>query len=65
MKHYVARDKSKKLFLYRKSKPYLDDNVMYGQWITSDDFIQIDRTLFSELKWTDEPILVEIKVVKK
>lgn len=64
MKYYVARDKNKKLFLYRKSKPYLDNNVMYGSWNTFDDFMQIDRTLFPELKWTDEPILVELKVVK-
>ena len=64
MKYYVARDKNKKLYLYPKTKP-IPNHSLYGIWGGDQGILPLDKTLFPELKWTDEPILVELEVVRK
>lgn len=58
---WVARDKNGELHLFAKSLPYRYDNCY---WEDEMDFetnkVRINKSLFSELTWDDEPIKVEL-----
>ncbi len=60
---WVARDKNNSLWLY-KEKPYR--NEIYECWQSEDPYVYvgpIDKTLFPNLKWEDEPI--EVTIIEK
>lgn len=55
---YVARDKNDSLWLY-KGKPIRVENL----WTNSNgDYYKLPPRLFSNLKWEDEPIRVEVTI---
>lgn len=63
---WVARDQDGQLFLYI-SKPWRYSDGSYdwsNAWNNNDPAIPIDENLFPDLKWTDEPLKVELKEVK-
>ena len=67
IKGYVARDKypasGSDLFLY-STKPVWDDYV--GMWIANRDFVsRLPQEMYPELKYTDEPIEVEMIIRPK
>lgn len=48
---WLARDKNDDLYLFIDEKPEKIENI----WLNVDgDFIQIDSSLFSKVKWSDE-----------
>lgn len=67
IKGYIARDKDNYLYLYIKVKPVF--NSATGMWesVLGLGFIEIDKNEFPKLKYTDEPIEVnvEIKLARK
>lgn len=55
---WVARNKDGFLFLFYNKPRRYDE---YGKWKSSAETpMQIDRTLFPNLKWEDDPIEVEL-----
>ena len=67
IKGYVARDKypalGSDLFLY-STKPVWDDSV--EMWIANRDFVsRLPQKMYPELKYTDEPIEVEMIIRPK
>jgi hypothetical protein len=61
----VARDKDGSLCLFYK-KPYRSDNQWVINEIDEDDFgfgkyMYLDKLLFPNLTWNDEPLEIELK----
>lgn len=67
VKGYIARDKDDYLYLYTKTKPKF--NSATGMWesVQGLEYIEINKNEFPKLKYTDEPIEVnvEIKLARK
>lgn len=67
IKGYIARDKDSYLYLYTKAKPIY--NSATGMWesVQGLEYIEINKNEFPKLKYTDEPIEVnvEIKLARK
>ncbi len=67
VKGYIARDKDNYLYLYTKAKPKF--NSATGMWesVQCLEYIEINKNEFPKLKYTDEPIEVnvEIKLARK
>lgn len=67
IKGYIARDKDTHLYLYTKTKPVF--NPATGMWesVQNVEYVEIDKNEFPKLKYTDEPIEVnvEIKLARK
>ena len=67
VKGYIARDKDSYLYLYTKVKPKF--NSATGMWesVQGLEYIEINKNQFPKLKYTDEPIEVniEIKLARK
>lgn len=71
--YFVARDRRPlvekglgPLYLYNEKPergPYVWNPIDGGDWIC--ESIEIDPTLFPELKWEDEPIEVELIIKPK
>lgn len=61
---WVARCRGGHLFLY-ENKPFR--NEKYGGWdnIGGGGIITLDSSLFTELKWEDEPIEVDVVSIKE
>lgn len=53
---WIARDKTGRLFLYY-TKPKRHKT---GWHIKGDPYLQLDKSMFPELKWEDEPREVEL-----
>lgn len=53
---WVARDKYGHLILFIKNCPFRDE--IDGMWVSNERPIYLDITLFSNLKWEDEPVKV-------
>lgn len=62
IKGWVARDKNGQMWLYGQM-PWRNVSV----WTTNNgrNFIRIDPTLFPDLRWEDEPIEVELPIIRK
>ncbi len=61
---WVAREKSGRLFLF-ESKP-IKHYKCIGLWVNNGvitPIMEIDSSLFPNLKWEDEPI--EVEIIKK
>lgn len=58
---YVAKDEDGELYLHRENPCY--DNICKG-WFSTPDNIDITNEFsdFNDLKYTDEPVKVEIKL---
>lgn len=58
---YVARDKDGSLYLYDNCPSYEEK---YGGWFASPDMIDITEQYpeFDDLKYTDDPVKVEINI---
>ena len=56
---WVARDKGGSLYLY-KDKPLRDLNVFVAAKRHTCSFMKINKEEFSDIKWEDEPIEVEL-----
>lgn len=67
IKGYIARDKDNYLYLYTKVKPVFNSTT--GMWTATQvgDYMELDKNEFPKLKYTDEPIEVnvEIKLARK
>ena len=59
---WLTRDENNELFLFVGSKlPEKEDD----QWVSTDDWIQIDSDLFPEVQWSDkEPTKVKLVIEK-
>lgn len=68
MRLWIARDKNKCLYLYRKKPEYSEE---FGWWfpegentIFSDDMWNIDELLFPEVTVENSPVEVEINLIQ-
>lgn len=60
---YVAKDKNGEIYLH-KELPKYEDNGVYKGWFSSCDELNITNEFseFDDLKYTDEPVKVEINI---
>lgn len=67
IKGYIARDKDNYLYLYTKTKPVFNSDTGMWESVQGLEYIEIDKDEFPKLKYTDEPIKVnvEIKLARK
>ena len=68
VKAWVARDKFQDKLVLFNEKPYRPDDGQLGIWKLEGGGVislPMSRDFFPELKWEDEPIEVEIHIVKK
>jgi len=64
IKGWVARDGDGTLYLYIRP-PYRDKNYDWWHPIAGRDKLAIDISLFPELRYEDEPIEVELPIIRK
>jgi hypothetical protein len=60
IKGWVARDEDGLLALYEE-RPIRRNR----EWMSSMNFFTLDHELFPDLKWEDEPIEVELPIIRK
>lgn len=59
---WAARDKDGSLCLF-EYEPNRHSAMRY--WESENNYVNIDNELLPELRWEDEPVIVEISLVKK
>ena len=59
---YIARDKDNYLYLYTKAKPVFNPSTGMWEAVQVGDYMEIDKDKFPKLKYTDEPIEVNVEI---